>query len=207
MSPWYQARTHAWLDSFLMEDPCDLLGRVLAFADAREQIVAVTQTGSRARSYGGDAFSDLDIELIGPGTAELVGNDEWPGTIADVLVSLHLANQGPDDPDWPTCLVVFAGGRKVDFTLAGTARIEAMKHEGLDTLYQRGYLVHRDKTGITNGLAAATMAPPDKPAPTAGESRRISANSGSRPPRCRSISPAGTCGRRRVASPTCARSC
>src|SRR5699024_7897329 len=152
-----------------MEDPCDLLGRVLAFADTREQIVAVTQTGSRARSYGGDAFSARDVELIGPGTAELVGNDEWPETIADVLVSLHLANQGPDDPDWPTCLVVFAGGRKVDFTLAGTARIEAMKHEGLDTLYQRGYLVHRDKTGITNGLAAATMAPPDKPAPTAGE--------------------------------------
>lgn len=152
-----------------MEDPADLLRRVLAFADAHPQIQAVIQTGSRARGDRVDALSDLDIELIGPGAADLVGNDEWLSTIGEVLVSVHLANEEPDEPDWPTCLAVFAGGRKVDFTLAGVDRVERLKDGGLDDLYQRGYIVHRDKTGITGGLPAAMMAPPVQSPPAVAE--------------------------------------
>lgn len=99
-----------------------------------------------------DALSDLDIELIGPGRAGLVGDDDGPGTIADVLVSIHLGNEAPEEPDWPTCLVVFADGRKVDFALAGTERIERMSGDGLDCLYQRGYIVRLDATGLTREL-------------------------------------------------------
>ncbi|MDA3646745.1 aminoglycoside 6-adenylyltransferase [Saccharopolyspora indica] len=44
-----------------------------------------------------------------------------------------------------------------------------MKSDGLDDLYQRGYVVHRDKTGITAGLPAATTAPPEQSPPTAEE--------------------------------------
>ncbi len=116
-----------------------------------------------------DALSDLDIELIGHGTAALVGNDDWPTTIADVLVGIHLANEGPEEPDWPTCLVVFAGGRKIDFTLAGTERIERMALDGLDSLYERGYLVHLDKTGVTRGLPVAPVVPAAPPLPDADE--------------------------------------
>jgi aminoglycoside 6-adenylyltransferase len=140
-----------------MEDPDELLERILALADRTTGIDAVVQTGSRARRYRVDAFSDLDIELIGPGSAALVGRDDWPEQIAPTLVSLHLTNEQDDAPDWPTCLVVFAGGRKVDFMLAGPERLDQMVRDGLDEYYRRGYLVHRDRTG------AAAALPPSNP--------------------------------------------
>jgi aminoglycoside 6-adenylyltransferase len=150
-----------------LEDPDELLGRVLAFADRTTGIDAVVQTGSRARRQRVDAFSDLDIELIGPGSAALVGRDDWPEQIAPTLVSLHLANQDDDAPDWPTCLVVFARGRKVDFMLAGVERLEKMVLNGLDDYYRRGYLVHRDRTGSTAALPRSNPTVPAWIPPTA----------------------------------------
>lgn len=132
-----------------------------------------------------DALSDLDIELIGPGRAGLVGDDDWPGTIADVLVSIHLGNEAPEEPDWPTCLVVFAEARKVDFTLAGTERIERMSGDGLDGLHQRGYIVRLDETGLTRELLIAGMVRRSSRSQIPN-SQGTSGSSGSRPPRYRS---------------------
>jgi aminoglycoside 6-adenylyltransferase len=150
-----------------LEDPDELLARILAFADRTTGIDAVVQTGSRARRHRVDAFSDLDIELIGPGSAALVGRDDWPEQIAPTLVSLHLANEQDDAPDWPTCLVVFAGGRKVDFMLAGPERLDQMARDGLDEYYRRGYLVHRDRTGATAALPPSNPVVPAWVPPTA----------------------------------------
>jgi aminoglycoside 6-adenylyltransferase len=130
-----------------MEDPQLMLKRVLEFAARREGIDAVVQTGSRARCERVDEFSDLDIELIGPGAASLIGRDDWLEEIAPVLVSVQLANKAPEAPDWPICLVVYAHGRKVDFTLAGSERLRNLADHGLDATYGRGYVVHFDRTG------------------------------------------------------------
>ncbi|WP_036774411.1 aminoglycoside 6-adenylyltransferase [Photorhabdus australis] len=139
-----------------MEDPVILLEKILTFAHNDPRIDTVIQTGSRARNARVDKFSDLDIELIGSGTDELIGNDLWFKQLGDIMVALHLANEKEDEPDWPTCLVVFNGGRKVDFTLASVKRLKDMKQRGLDELYQRGYKVLLDKTGVTNGLPEIT---------------------------------------------------
>ncbi|ALG08525.1 aminoglycoside 6-adenylyltransferase [Kibdelosporangium phytohabitans] len=151
-----------------MEDPRFLLARVLGFATSCEGIDAVVQTGSRARGQRVDALSDLDIELIGPGAPLLAGRDEWLADIAPTLVSIHLDNEDDEDgPGWPTCLVVFADGRKADFTLAGPERLAAMKEHGLDELYGRGYVVHLDNTGITADLSPSDPTPPEREAPDA----------------------------------------
>uniref|UniRef100_UPI0036DCE401 aminoglycoside 6-adenylyltransferase n=1 Tax=Photorhabdus sp. RM322S TaxID=3342825 RepID=UPI0036DCE401 len=139
-----------------MEDPVILLEKILTFAHNDPRIDTVIQTGSRARNTRVDKFSDLDIELIGSGTDELIGNDLWFKQLGDVMVALHLANEKEGEPDWPTCLVVFSGGRKVDFTLASVERLKDMKQRGLDELYQRGYKILLDKTGLTNGLPEIT---------------------------------------------------
>ncbi|MFW5418528.1 aminoglycoside 6-adenylyltransferase [Nocardiopsis sp. CNT-189] len=152
-----------------MDNPELLLKRIVDFATARDGIQAVVQTGSRARGLRVDAYSDLDVELIGPGTAELVGEDAWLEEIAPVLVAIHLANEAEDDPDWPTCLAVFAEGRKADFTLAGPERLERMAAGGLDGLYRRGYLVHLDETGAARALEPSDPRPPERSAPDAGE--------------------------------------
>ncbi|ONI75203.1 hypothetical protein ALI144C_41420 [Actinosynnema sp. ALI-1.44] len=150
-----------------MEDPRLLLARVLDFAEHHEGIEAVVQTGSRARGLRVDSLSDLDIELIGPGAPLLAGDDEWLAAIAPTLVSIHLDNEEDDEPGWPTCLAVFAEGRKVDFTLAGTERLVAMREHGLDELYGRGYVVHFDRTGIAAELSPSHPTPPVREAPDA----------------------------------------
>ncbi len=59
-----------------MEDADLVVDRIIEFAAAHPEISAVIQTGSRARGTRVDEFSDLDIELIGSGTGELVGADD-----------------------------------------------------------------------------------------------------------------------------------
>ncbi|MET7638713.1 aminoglycoside 6-adenylyltransferase [Streptomyces sp. NPDC005438] len=154
-----------------MEDPRELLRSILDLAGGHPGVHAVVQTGSRARGDRVDRYSDLDIELIGPGTGELVGQEGWLRSIEPTLVALHLANEAEDAPDWPTCLAVFEGGRKVDFTLAGTERLTRMVREGLDPLYRRGYRVLLDPYGLARGLPEPVPGPPPWHPPTAGEFR------------------------------------
>ncbi|RZQ63138.1 aminoglycoside 6-adenylyltransferase [Amycolatopsis suaedae] len=153
-----------------MEDPEQLLADILDWAKTDDRIVAVVQTGSRARRDGRvDAYSDLDIELIGPGWRELAADREWSDRFGTELVSVSTDPEPePEDDDWASRLVVYAGGRKVDFTLAGPERLSRLA-EGLDDLYQRGYVVHLDKAGVTAGLAAPTGAAPVPARPTREE--------------------------------------
>lgn len=139
-----------------MESPTEVLDRIVAFASAHDGIAAVIQTGSRARNQRVDRFSDLDIELVGPAVPSFAGDDSWAAPLGDQLVSIHLANKEVHAPDWPTYLVVLAGGRKIDLTLAGPERITRMIEGGLDPLYERGYRVLLDKTGIAAALPTPT---------------------------------------------------
>jgi aminoglycoside 6-adenylyltransferase len=153
----------------LVEDPQGLLQEILAFAEHYDGIDAVVQTGSRARHQRVDAFSDLDIELIGSGAPGLAGRDDWPAQIAPVLVTLHFTDVDPQADAWPSSLVVFAQGRKVDFTLAGPQRLRTLAADGLDSTYMRGYVVHYDPAEITRQLAPPQPRAPSWQAPTAAE--------------------------------------
>ncbi|MFC5748873.1 aminoglycoside 6-adenylyltransferase [Actinomadura rugatobispora] len=142
-----------------MEDPEALRAAIVAWARNDVRVEAVVQTGSRARGTGVDAFSDLDVEIIGRGWRELFADVSWSGAFGRVLVSVSTT---PEEfaEERATRLVVYGGGRKVDFTLAGPERLEGFRREGLDDLYERGHLVLLDKTGVTEGLPAATGAAP-----------------------------------------------
>lgn len=144
----------------MREDARLLREAVLTFARASPGIDALVETGSRARGQPVDEFSDLDLELIGPGVHELVGREDWLVAFGDVLIALHLENGGPGEPEWPTCLVVFDGGRKIDFTLSGPGRLESLSSKGLDGTYGRGYVVHYDATGAAAALPAAQSTGP-----------------------------------------------
>jgi aminoglycoside 6-adenylyltransferase len=61
------------------------------------------------------------------------------------------------DQGYPTWLVFYEGGNKVDFTLADTKRLSDMiETERLDGLYDRGFRVIVDKQGITKQLPEAS---------------------------------------------------
>lgn len=146
-----------------MESPAQLINSIISFALLDPRIDAVVMTGSRARQQDIDGYSDLDIELIGHGVSDFTQSEEWLHHFATPLITLQLANCDEDSPDWPTCLVIFEQGRKIDFMLAEPERLSKMKIQGLDAIYARGYRVLLDKTGIAQGLPIASPTSVIKP--------------------------------------------
>lgn len=135
-----------------MELPVSIINKIISISLLDPRIEAVVLTGSRGREQDVDNYSDIDIELIGHGVTEIFNQKHWVDHFGSSLAVLHLLNQEEDAPDWPTCLVIYEEGRKVDFTFAEPERLYKMKREGLDATFSRGFIVLLDKTGITEGL-------------------------------------------------------
>lgn len=126
------------------------LAAIVAWASRCNQVEALIQTGSLARQdCSVDSWSDLDLELITLDVDALIDDTQWLHEIGRVITVLRLE----DGQEWPTRLVIFSGGIKADFTLAGTRRIQNMIQAAqLNALYERGYRVLLDKSGVTAGL-------------------------------------------------------
>jgi aminoglycoside 6-adenylyltransferase len=140
-----------------------LLERIVAWSRANPNVLALIMTGSRARVGGRpDEFSDYDLEIIAEDTATLRDDDAWLRAFAPVMVYLPL----DEGQRYPTRLVFYEGGMKVDFTLATRDRVTDMARAGLDDLYRRGYKVLLDKQRLTDALPPPTGAFPKRPRPS-----------------------------------------
>lgn len=141
----------------------ELLDSIVMWGRSDANIVALVLTGSRARADGwADDLSDLDVEVVAIDVAALAEDDGWIHALGEVLVHLSLANE----PGPATRLVFYEGGDKVDFTLCGRSRLQAMTVSGrLNDLYERGYRVLLDKEGLTRGLPAARGRRPSRRLP------------------------------------------
>ena len=128
----------------------DILKSIISWAERSSNVEALIQTGSLARRDNlADDLSDLDIEIISADPDVLVNDDGWITEIGHKITVLSLEN----GRDWDSRLTIYEGGTKVDFTLAGTSRVLDMVESGvLDPLYERGYFVVLDKSGVTGSL-------------------------------------------------------
>lgn len=150
-----------------MESIEQIINTIISFALLDPRIDAVIITGSVARQNLADRFSDINAELIGSSYEELFQDSRWLNRFGVPLIIRKETSHENDGIRWPCCQVLYEKGRKVDFVLAGRARITQMAAHGLDNIYQRGYAVLLDKTGITAGLPesadpAAVLTPPDQ---------------------------------------------
>ncbi|MGK6604286.1 aminoglycoside 6-adenylyltransferase [Proteus mirabilis] len=144
-----------------MEPITRLIDRMLSFALLDPRIEAVVLTGSVGRNKKIDSYSDIDIELIGHGATELAKNQHWLSQFGKHLVSLATECEDPNGIRWPIYLHVLAQGRKMDILMAEPERIINMKQNGLSPVYQRGYRVLLDKTGLCDQLPEiSTVTPP-----------------------------------------------
>lgn len=152
-----------------MEDAEELLAAVVAWARQDERITALVQTGSHGRGDRIDRYSDLDLEIITPRWRELFADQSWLDRFGAVLLNVSFEDEDEDRP-WPApLLVVFTGGRKIDVTIAGEERLTDMLEHGLDELYQRGFRVHWDRTGLAAKLPAPTGETPKPTVPDLDE--------------------------------------
>lgn len=143
-----------------------LLENVKQWATGTDNVRALVQTGSLVRDDGlADEFSDLDIEILAREPNRLAASDSWIRAIGKTITILHLEAEG--NQEWPTRLVIFEGGIKIDFTLAGLSRLTGMvSGKELDALYERGYRVILDKDKLTQPLPAPSFAFPERPLPS-----------------------------------------
>jgi aminoglycoside 6-adenylyltransferase len=146
-----------------------ILASILDWAEAHGDVVAVIQTGSLARDDGeADVWSDIDLDIIANNPASLADDDGWISTIADLVTVVRLEQDG-----WPTRLAIYDGGEKVDFTLAGRARLRSMiDRRRLIPLYERGYRVLLDKDRIAKDLPAPSHGFPVRSLPSEEDFRR-----------------------------------
>jgi aminoglycoside 6-adenylyltransferase len=134
-----------------------VLDRLVAWAEADENIRAVVLTGSVARDPDAvDEDADLDIELYVTDPAPLLQDDAWYHQFGEVLVVEALEN-----PGWhPTRLVYYADG-KIDFMIAAVAVLT----EAVD--YDRPFRLLIDKDGL--GRAFRFISGPGSRPPTPAE--------------------------------------
>jgi aminoglycoside 6-adenylyltransferase len=144
-----------------------LLARIVAWARADANVLALVLTGSRARGDGSvDEFSDFDLEIIAEMPEALIRDDAWLRGFGRVWVCLPTIK----GPRHETRLIFYEGGYKVDFSLCGVERVREMADAGaLDDLYQRGYRALVDKPGMTADLPASAGQSPVKPLPGQAE--------------------------------------
>ena len=137
---------------------------MLAWAQRDDNVLALITTGSAARSDARrDEFSDLDVEVIARDPQPLLADDSWFTGFGGIWVVLRF-----DRLRYPTRLVIYDGGSKVDFTVAGVRRLEEMSDQ-LDPLYERGYRVLLDKGGAAGNLPPASGGFPVHAAPAQTE--------------------------------------
>jgi aminoglycoside 6-adenylyltransferase len=151
----------------IIADSNRLLASIIAWAEGDANVRALIMTGSRARiGAAPDEFSDFDIEIVADRPDVLTGDDAWFRSFGRVWVHLPTVI----GPGYETRLVFYEGGMKVDFSLCGRERVDAMvAAKALDDLYERGYRVLADKDGMTAGLPGATGAFPAKERPDQAE--------------------------------------
>jgi aminoglycoside 6-adenylyltransferase len=131
------------------------IDRVVAWANAEENVRAVVLTGSAALGIETiDEFSDLDVELYTTEPSKLLNDDSWYGQFGEVLVVESLPN-----PGWhPTRLVYYVGG-KIDFLVGPIQELPS-------TRYTRPFRILVDKDYAARDLATARQLPEVPPSET-----------------------------------------
>ncbi len=151
--------------------PYEPLTTIVEWAEREDRVLSLIMTGAQTQNdRADDGLSDRDLELIFDDYEPFALDDAWLRHFAPVWVYQPLFQ----DQDYPTRLVFYEGGHKVDFTLADSRRLLGMVERGrLDHLYERGYRVLVDKTGLTRDLPKPSGDFPIVQLPNQGEFQTV----------------------------------
>lgn len=141
--------------------PDGILSGIVAWCERQVDVRALILTGSRAREEWDD-LSDFDVEMYVRNSKPYIESDRWMSEIKPVWVYLPLE----DDMGYPTRLVIFDGGVKVDFSIYPVSLLEQnIVDKRLGPPYSRGYRVLLDKDSMTDKLSATSQQPPHSEQP------------------------------------------
>lgn len=129
-----------------------------AWAAAREDLRAILQVGSRARSdHPGDPYSDADYLFFVRDPNSYLGDTSWTAEMGEVVNLLRSKTAGNDDE----LLVMYRGGYTVDYVLTPAAGLENLSANPMPiSIFQRGAHIWVDKDGLAAGILSAQAALP-----------------------------------------------
>ncbi len=127
----------------------ELLSNIIEWGKRQHPVKAIVLTGSYAGDWPKDRLSDLDVAVFGEGLEAYISDHAWMEELGDVWVSIpEVTREGQ-----PTRLVIFSGGRKVDFSFLPVSVLEEFaEQQALPELYDQAYRVLVDKIGIERRL-------------------------------------------------------
>jgi aminoglycoside 6-adenylyltransferase len=130
--------------------------------------------GSRARQdHPADEWSDLDMIVFADDFGPYLANADWLNTFGEVWVWVRdwIGTPASDAP-CPEYLVVYEGGRKLDFAFFPVDELRRLVDgQLLENVYRKGYRALVDKDGLAARLipAPSTLPPAEQPSPEAFE--------------------------------------
>jgi len=144
-----------------------LRSEILPWSTENNDARAVVKTGAGVRrNYPADDFSDLDIELYFQDYAPYAAHSDWFEAFGEVWVYLPLFVDG----NFPSRLVIYEGGAKVDFLLYDVADLKRRAQwQMLPDVYQRGFKIHLDKDDIATHILPSPFAAPTPKIPSVDE--------------------------------------
>jgi aminoglycoside 6-adenylyltransferase len=147
-----------------------MFSKLFNWAQSDDTIQAMLLVGSRAHNaHRVDVFSDFDLALFVDDPQKYVSDDAWMRGIDDVLVYIP-EKVCVDGKEYPTRLVIFKYGIKVDFAFYSIDVIKNLAHqEEQPAQYALGYKVLLDKDNLTAGMKSPTFKIQATPKPSQQE--------------------------------------
>jgi len=135
----------------------EILNKTIRWINSEEEVRLALITGSFAECSITDELSDYDISLFCNDPEKLIANDSWLTNIDDVWVMIpekyHLLGD-----TIPTRLVIFRGGKKIDFSFFSTNQLNTLEIDGLPDAFNMGYEVLVDKDHLATKLPSPEFA-------------------------------------------------
>lgn len=144
-----------------------LIDKIVALANADDQIRAVILEGSLAAGFQVDELSDYDVNIFARSCEHYLDDDIWMEAIGAVLLYQKEEFQFYEAVV-PTRLVLFQNHQRVDFSFwAIDLLADLLRGDKVYESYQVGYRVLVDKDGLAGQLKPPTgvgfiILPPDR---------------------------------------------
>ncbi len=134
-----------------------MIKKVLDWAKKEKNVQALILTGSRAEKRKIDELSDYDIAVICKDYTPYTKNNDWILELKKFCICIP-EKLSFFDKYYPTRLIIFEDGSKIDFSFFDTKFLEnLLSQKTLPDEYNRGYKILLDKDELTKNLPEPTF--------------------------------------------------
>jgi len=126
--------------------------KLIDWGQANPEIKALLLVGSRAQENRADELSDYDVSVFMENIPSFIKDDQWISQFGKVWICVHEYKEW-EDQSFPTRLVIFDGGIKVDISFWPTDLLKRWNQgHSMPNEFQAGFKVWVDKENLTQNL-------------------------------------------------------